>query len=236
MRNEINIYCDESCHLPNDDKSYMILGAVWCDKSRVREVSTRIREIKIKNGLSGYFEYKWTKASPAKLRAYMDVIDYFFDDDDLHFRGLVASKANLDHDSFGQDHDTWYYKMYFQLLKNLIPSDGVCYIYLDIKDTKSQSKVEKLHTVLCNNEYDFNHSIIKRIQHVRSHEVEQLQLTDLLIGALSAVNNKDVTSNAKLTLVERIRQRSGFKLNRSTLLSESKFNIFVWNPRGHSNG
>lgn len=45
---EYNIYCDESCHLLNDNINDMVLGAVWCPKERVKEISDRIKQIKKK--------------------------------------------------------------------------------------------------------------------------------------------------------------------------------------------
>lgn len=32
MLEVFNVYCDESCHLPNDGNSVMVLGGVWCPK------------------------------------------------------------------------------------------------------------------------------------------------------------------------------------------------------------
>lgn len=46
MKVPINIYCDESCHLKNDKANFMILGALWCEKSKVAEISSRIVAIK----------------------------------------------------------------------------------------------------------------------------------------------------------------------------------------------
>ena len=34
----LNIYCDESTHLPNDGRPYMVLGAIVCPVSRSRDV------------------------------------------------------------------------------------------------------------------------------------------------------------------------------------------------------
>lgn len=79
-----NVYCDESCHLEHDHLKVMVLGAVWCPLEKVHEISVRIREIKQKHGMKPGFEAKWTKISPAKKELYLDLIDYFFDDDDLH--------------------------------------------------------------------------------------------------------------------------------------------------------
>lgn len=227
-----NIYCDESCHLEHDRQSAMVLGAGWCPLEKVPEISSRIREIKTKHQLPPSFEVKWTKISPGKLTFYMDLLDYFFDDDDVHFRALIVpDKAKLQHEEFGQTHDSWYYKMYFDLLKVLLSPQAEYRIYLDIKDTRSAEKIGKLHDVLCNNMYDFQRRIITRVQTVRSHEVEQVQLTDLLIGAVSYANRELVTSPAKLALVERMRARSTYTLRRTTLLREEKVNLFRWQAK-----
>ncbi len=227
-----NIYCDESCHLQNDHQQVMILGAVWCPLEKTREIAIRIREIKRRHGLSPSFEIKWSKVSPAKQSFYIDLVDYFFDDDDLHFRALIVSdKSKLRHQDFAQDHDTWYYKMYFDMLKVLLAPGAEFRIYLDIKDTRSAAKIADLHEVLCNNMYDFERKIIKRIQTARSHEVEQLQIVDLLIGIVGYANRNLNTSKAKLALVERMRHRSQYSLTKTTLLREDKVNLFRWEAR-----
>lgn len=234
MSETFNIYCDESCHLENDRQKAMVLGAIWCPVDKTREIAVRLREIKQKHGHPPNFEVKWTKVSPAGKAFYLDLIDYFFDDDDLHFRALIVpDKTLLRHDAFpGQDHDVWYYKMYFDMLKVIFRPDARYRIYLDIKDTRGGQKVEKLHRVLCNDRYDFSRRVIERVQLVRSHEIEQLQLADLLIGAVAYLN-RDLQGNAgKLALIERMRRRSGYDLTRSTLLREEKTNIFRWHAAG----
>ena len=231
MSETFNIYCDESCHLENDRQKAMVLGAIWCPVDKTREIAVRLREIKQKHGHPTNFEVKWTKVSPAGKAFYLDLIDYFFDDDDLHFRALIVpDKPLLRHDAFpDQDHDVWYYKMYFDMLKVILRPDAHYRIYLDIKDTRGGQKVAKLHQVLCNDRYDFSRQVIERVQLVRSHEIEQLQLADLLIGAVAYLN-RDLHGNAgKLALIERMRRRSGYDLTRSTLLREEKMNLFRWN-------
>lgn len=232
MSTIFNIYCDESCHLQNDHQQVMVLGAVWCTLEKTREIAIRIREIKKRHKLAASFEIKWAKVSPAKQMFYMDLVDYFFDDDDLHFRALIVpDKLKLRHEAFSQDHDTWYYKMYFDLLKVLFNPDNEYRIYLDIKDTRSSDKVTMLHEALCNNMYDFERKIIKSIQTIRSHEVEQVQLADLLIGVVGYANRHLTTNSAKLALVERMQHRSHYSLTKTTLLREDKVNLFVWKVR-----
>jgi hypothetical protein len=229
MSQIFNIYCDESCHLEHDSQAVMVLGAVWCPLEKTREIAARICDIKKKHGLPCSFEMKWTKVSPGKQAFYTDVLDYFFDDDDdVHFRALIADKTNLQHASYNQTHDDWYYKMYFDMLKVLFSPRSEYRIYLDIKDTRSADKIRKLHDVLCNNMYDFDHRIITRVQTVRSHEVEQLQLADLLIGAIGYANRGSQSSAAKIALLQRMREKSGYTLQRTTLLREEKVNLFRW--------
>ena len=229
---QYNIYCDESCHLENDKHKVMVLGAIWSPKKESKSIACKIRDIKIKHNLNKEFEVKWIKVSQGKHEFYRDIIEYFFNENDLHFRALIVpDKTVLDHRKFNQDHDEWYYKMYFDLLKIILDPDDEYFIYIDIKDTHSSIKLKKLHDVLCNNAYDFNRKIIRRVQPVRSNEIEQIQLTDLLIGAISYLN-RDLKSNlGKTDLIEYIRRKTGYSLTKTTLLREEKFNIFKWQAK-----
>ena len=231
MTNALNIYCDESAHLEHDGLPIMVLGAVWCPLDKVRETAIRLREIKARHGLKSDCELKWTGVSRSKVRYYLDVLDYFFDDDDLHFRALIIDKAQLDHEAWGSDHDSWYYRMYFTLIEPLLEPDARHRIYLDIKDTRSEQKVRKLHDVLCNSVYDFDKKIVERVQHVRSHEVEHVQLADFLMGAIRYCNEGQKTNQAKLDVIARMKQRSGLTLDRTTLVRAEKVNLLRWRPR-----
>jgi hypothetical protein len=240
MRELINIYCDESCHLQNDGERIMVIGAVWCKAEKKNEIFERLKEIKAKHKMfpsflkdthshQPIFEVKWNKISQTKLQFFKDFLDYFFTDDDLNFRVLIVpNKKDLDYAAFGHTHDTFYYKMYFDMLKVILNPTKAHNIFIDIKDTKSREKVHKLEEVLRNNHYDYQKQIIKKIQQVRSHEIELIQLADLLTGALSYVHRGLKTSQAKNELVEFIRHRSKYSLLKSTLVQEKKFNVFIW--------
>ncbi len=231
-----NIYCDESCHLENDRQKVMVLGGIWCLKDKAQEISKRIREKKQEHGLPQEFEIKWTKVSPAKRDFYLDVVDYFFDDDDLHFRALIVpDKSKLKHSEFHQTHDDWYYKMYFDMLKVIISPEYKYRIYLDIKDTRGGRKIEKLHEVLSNENYDFSRSIIEFMQLVLSHDVQMIQLADLLIGAISYLNRGLSGNAAKEAIIARIKERSGYSLTQTTLYRENKMNLFIWKASEGSN-
>lgn len=232
MNKTFNVYCDESCHLEHDGMTAMVLGAVWVEADSRRAISERIRALKQSHGLARDFEVKWTKVSPSRLEFYLALVDLFFDEPRICFRGVVIpDKSSLNHERHRQDHDTWYYKMWFVLLKQIFDPQDAYRIYLDIKDTRSQEKVKKLHDILCNNFYDFDRRIIERVQQVRSHEVEPLQLADLLLGALGYLHRQLSASSAKTAVIEKIRQRSCLSLKHTTLPREGKFNLLIWHPR-----
>jgi hypothetical protein len=230
MGQSFNIYADESCHLENDRQRVMVLGAVWCSRSRVRTISRRLKEIRRRHGLPPGYEFKWKKVSANKSNFYKELIDYFFRENDLHFRGLVVpDKTVLDHDAFQQTHDTWYYKMYFTMLTTILHTNASYRIYLDIKDTRSAAKVQKLHEVLCNKHYDLCQEMIESVQNVRSEEVSIMQLADLLVGAVSYANRNLDTSATKVELIAQIRGLSSHNLIDTTWPPyETKFNLLRW--------
>lgn len=185
MSQIFNVYCDESCHLEHDHQPIMLLGAVWCPATETRHYSDSIRQIKTKYAARG--EMKWNKVSRSKQAFYLELVTFFFASPNLNFRCLVVNdKSKLNHSYFNLgSHDSFYYKMYFFLLRNILSYRNQYNVYLDMKDTRSQKKISTLREVLCNNVHDFEKDMIHRIQHIRSREVELLQLTDFLLGAIS---------------------------------------------------
>ena len=227
----INLYCDESNHLIHNINRIMTMGYISCNLESAKEVNEYIRSLKEKHGMNRNCEIKWTKVSNGKIDFYRELIEFFFDTDYLQFRCLVADKTRLDYDRFGINHDKWYYRMYYLLLGKSLLENNSYNIYVDIKDTCSSEKVQKLKTVLNNSYYDFSSTMIKKIQHVHSHEIELLQLNDLFIGAIGYCNNKLKSSEAKTSVVDILKRYSGSNLTVSSSLSDRKFNIFVWEAR-----
>lgn len=239
----INMYCDESCHLQNDLSNVMILGTMWCDESKKKQIVDDIRNIKIKNNLNSRFEIKWTKVSLSKIEFYKELVDYFFENDDLFFRGLVAChKKELNNIKYNDgDHKKWYYKMYFWLLNPLIYIDNEYRVFIDISDTHGGPRIKKLQSVLCNNIYDYKNDVIKGIYQINSKESEILQLADLLIGMLGYYNrglfnkkknDSDRNLPGKVELINHVKEKYKINLDKSTDRLERKYNLFIWNPEG----
>lgn len=227
---EYNIYCDESCHLENDGQRFMVLGGIICEKNNRKIINKHVLEIKNKYGVKKNAEIKWNKVSDSKLEYFKAIVDYFFSTNDLRFRAVVIDKSQLEHALFNQTHDEWYYKMYYQLLLNLIEPKENNYIYLDIKDTKSAKKVAGVKAYLNFKLNEFEFEPVKHIQSINSEESVIMQLADLLIGAIGYKNreiySRENASKAKVELMNYIIEKSGYSLTKSTLLSEKKFNIF----------
>ncbi len=229
--NSISIFCDESCHL-QCDSGPMALGAIVVPTNKVRKHNILIRQIKERHGIKKDCEMKWTKISPSKKNVYIELINYFFSEEDLTFRAvLIKNKTGLNHGLFNQTHDDWYYKMYFQLLNNLLNTKFKNKIFLDIKDTKSAIKVRKLHEILCNVNFDFDRDMVSSIQNIRSQEIELMSITDVFIGALTYYHRNLRTSTAKLEMIDTIKNQTKLSFDQSSLLSEKKFNLFVWTPQ-----
>lgn len=232
MNETYNIYCDESCHLEHDGIKPMGLGCVWCSNDKRLQIFKELRNIKVEHGVKPHCELKWNAVSPSKLEYYKAVVNYFFENDNLHFRGLIVpDKSILIHKEFNQSHDDFYYKMYFRLLKTIISPTDQYEVYVDIKDTRSEQKVQKLREIISNANYDFNQSLITRIQQVDSSDVELVQLADLLIGALVYYQRGLDSSEAKKQIIDLIKKKSGYSLQLSTLYREDKFNLFIWKPQ-----
>ncbi len=225
-----NVYCDESCHLEYDRIPVMAWGAVTCEKRCTRDLSVRMRKLKTEYGLKPSFEAKWTKISPAKAAFYLALVELFLTDNRLQFRGLVVpDKHRLDHVSFDQSHDDWYYKMYFTMLRPVFEPAQRYRVYLDLKDTRGGPKTRKLHEVLANSLHDFSRERVERVQQIRSDESELLQMSDLLIGALTYANRGLAGNQAKAAIIRRLREQFGEQaLTRTSALASAKFNILVW--------
>lgn len=219
MKNKtFNFYCDESCHLENDKMPYFILAYTSVAYNQVKNHKERLKQIKEKHNF--FSEIKWSKVSHSKYALYNEIVEYFFETD-LKFRALIVDKSQIKNEQFNQNFDEFYYKMYYQLLNHKIDMEYQYNVYLDIKDTLSATKVNKLKDIL-----NIKYSSIKTLQNIRSHESIFMQITDLLMGAISYYLRGLNKVVAKNNIVEKIKKRANHDLMRSTPLYNSKFNLF----------
>ena len=231
---EYNLYCDESCHLEHDDSDVMVLGALIIPKDKRQEITENILQIKARYGVKARTEVKWTKASMPKIDLYKDLLNCFFLDDDMRFRVLVAKKTRLNHEAWSQSHNDWYYKMYFTMLNRLFDSTKHLQRVRGhqghaLRATYRETGGSASKTATTTSTYE----CIKKVQPIRSDEVQMMQITDVINGAVCRANRTTIPqpSGAKAEILDYIRMRSKLRLTQSTTLGTRKFNIFVWEGR-----
>ena len=223
-----NIYCDESCHLENDNHKSMVIGGLYCPIDKVKTINKKISEIKNIYNLPSQREFKWTKVSATKDGFYFELINYFIDNEDLKFRAIkIPDKSKLKHQNFNQTHDDWYYKMYYDMLKHILNSYNSYNVYIDIKDTRGGPKIKKLKEIL---EYKIKSDCINKIQQIRSYESNILQLSDLLIGSIGYEDRMKFGSinSTKLEICKILRKKLKIDFNSNTPYNAQKFNLLVW--------
>lgn len=228
---EYNVYCDESCHLVSNDSKYMLIGAVYCPKSKVKKVNEYIEHLKENYNISNKIELKWNKIDKKTEKLYLDIINYFFNNDDLKFRVIVIDKTKLDHEKYNQTENEFYHKTYYEMLKYIIIPGNSYNIYPDIKDTNSYYYHQVMLDYLRIKMQDTNKKTIKKVQPIRSYEAPILQINDVLIGALSYHYRNLSKNSVKLNIINEIKKLYQNDFDTSSYYSNTKFNIFIWRSR-----
>lgn len=222
MNKTFNLYCDESTHLIHDGHPYMLLSYISIAYPQIRLAKEEIKAIKRKFNYTE--ELKWTNVHSATYKVYAELVDWFFMND-LEFRAVVVDKSQIDEQRADYSFNDFYFRMYFQLLHTKVDFQNRYNVFLDIKDTCSGEKLEKLKKMMSYN------SSIGTLQFIPSRESVFIQLADVLMGAINynlRIQKGDVKGNviAKLKLIEKIKRHSNISLNTTTPLSRNKFNLF----------
>ena len=239
------IFCDESSHTGH---RYCVLGAMYFymkegqgARSAIRSFEDTINDERKKERVLA--EIKWSKV-PKKEGKYFGFYKKFvtrFFNNKLYFSCIIIdTKATpLSHRTSMHDHEIGFYKFYYQLLANNIirrfPKDVEFRVVIDYKQDRWPDSLETLERVL-------NIKVMGRIpsrarermvrvQAIRSHELNLLQLMDLLTGAVAAKWNKRTTSRTKLALIDYIEKKSGNRLDIPTSMTRKTFNIWLFKPR-----
>ncbi len=222
MSKTFNLYCDESTHLIHDGHPYMLLSYISIAYPQIRLAKEEIKAIKRKFNYTE--ELKWTNVHSATYKVYAELVDWFFMND-LEFRTVVVDKSQIDEQRADYSFNDFYFRMYFQLLHTKVDFQNRYNVFLDIKDTCSGEKLEKMKKIMSYN------SSIGTLQFIPSRESVFIQLADVLMGAINynlRIQKGDVKGNviAKLKLIEKIKRHSNISLNTTTPLSRNKFNLF----------
>jgi hypothetical protein len=197
----------------------MVIGSVSSAYNQVKRHTERIKQIRQKHEF--FTEIKWSNVSTFKKQFYIDLIDYFFDTD-LMYRAIIVDKNSVSTEGDGNDFDTFYYKMFFQMLKYNKRTEYTYNVFLDIKDTLSAHKVNKLKDIL-----NKTPGTYRNVQNIRSHESQLLQISDLITGAIAYnLNHDGKKTPAKEQVIEKIQKHSKQNLSGSSEFGVDKLNLF----------
>lgn len=237
VKSDYLIYCDESCPLENEPIT--LLGAISCSYEKKDKIVQELRNLKNSYFINSKYETKWVKISKSKLDYYKQLIDYFYNNDDIRIRILVAkNKEKLDNDKYyGGDYQEWYYRMYYLLLDKFVDSNYDYYMLYDEKDKYTTYKMNKVKEIIKNRKrFDIKDHFDFKIKQIDSKESELMQLLDVVMGAVGYKNRGYLKSSyekgeAKKSVVRYIEKIFSQDTSVTTSPYESKFNIFIWKPR-----
>ncbi|NLO73101.1 MAG: DUF3800 domain-containing protein [candidate division WS1 bacterium] len=228
---KLEVYCDESrqelfSHPPEDGGQWVVLGSLWVPAEDRESLKAAIRCVRDRHSV--YREFKWHLVSPSRLGFYRDLVELFFKSS-MRFRCLVLPAGELDAAKFHQaDSELMFYKFYYLMLQGWILPYNEYQVFLDIKTSRVKGRLATLRRVLQNANLA---STIASVQALPSHELDLMQLTDVLMGATSYRFHRYASSPARLSVVKSIETRIGHQIA-GTPRCEEKFNVFQFRPGG----
>jgi len=230
---EIDVYCDEAYpdlfSSTRPQAKFMILGSLWLQTDSREGYKQAIHDLRDRYLIGG--EFKWRKVTPSKIDFYKSLISWFYDQkDNLRFRCIAIDYSQVDLMKFhDNDQELGFYKFYYQMIHHWIHDFNEYAMFCDFKSNRRRDRLNVLQQCLAHSNLS---ATIKIVQAVRSKESVLIQLTDLLIGIVSArLNQGTNTSTAKLELLKHLETLLGRKIS-STPLNEKKINVFKINLNG----
>lgn len=224
------IYCDESGleSLANKDAHlFSGIGGIWFPSSYRETFKREMNTIKTKYNVRG--ELKWQKLSPSFMDLYKEVIDYFFRSN-LRFRIIIIESNKVDNIVFNNDDaELGFYKFYYQLLHHWIYDFNEYDIFIDLKTNRVNGRLNTLKNVL---ERSNLSTRINQVQALPSQESVGIQLADILTGLVVAKFNQELTSVAKLSIIEYVENTFIGNRIKPTPKWEEKFNVFKIDLKG----
>lgn len=223
---KFEVYCDEAhpdmFTSAKPRGQFLMIGSLWLPTDLRGEIKQKIMELRQRHRAWG--EIKWSKVSPNRQDFYLDLIDLFFSyGDNLRFRCIAVDRHEVNLALHENDGELGFYKFYYQLLHHWILDFNEYRIFCDAKSNRDPKRLPILQRCLTRANLS---SEIRSIQSLPSREVVLIQLTDLLLGAVSSRLNGTLQQGAaKSAVLERLEAALGRNFA-PTHKGEEKFNIF----------
>ena len=159
---------------------HVLIGGVWIESARRQEYKQAIRLIRDQHQVGG--EFKWNRVSPSRSDFYVALIDLFFRTD-MRFRCIVLPGDQLDAVKLNQsDGELMFYKFYYQLIHHWILDFNHYQVFLDMRTNRVHDRLRVLERCLA----AANLTSGIAVQALPSEELDLLQLSDVLVGAVGS--------------------------------------------------
>ena len=192
-------------------------------------------------------EIKWTNVRPKYQAFYCDLIQWFFTTSWVAFHCLVVSKATVDRKRHANDLDLARRKHFTMLLTNKI--ERCKRVHADREQTfriwvdpiaSRYAKADEAVEVIANNvlaKMGGMRRVVDKVITKDSKLTLQIQICDVLLGAVVGAWRQDATAPVKLAIQPYIATHLGWPdLRADTHHPERKFNIWMFHdpPSGAS--
>lgn len=238
------IYIDESRITPKD--RYQLFGSLWLPRDKQEEFREQYWKLWDRHFPSRRSELKWTKVSNSKLKTYKAFVDFFAGFYPIDFRCVVLDRRTIDYKEYHEsDKELGFYKFLYFFISRNIEKDysyrslsDYYQIFLDSRrQTNEIGRLSDLKNVLNNRLngkcYRIEKPIIRNVEAEPDSKLSpEIQIIDILLGAVGYSWEGFQTSPAKLNLIEYIENFFGLKLNASTPYLSDKINIWEFRLQG----
>jgi len=230
-----HIACDES---GTEGARFYGFGSLWMRWQRRGDFSRDLRELREQHRF--FEEIKWQKAHSKKYaKFYEDLIEYFFKSSWLAFHCIIVQKSMVNKEFHEGNYDLARRKHFTKLISTKVCNvlrahkESVCEfrIVVDPIASRYQKADEEFHKI-ANNEVRLKPGVeapIKSVVTKDSKESEQIQISDLLLGAVMSSWQGKASSEKKLRLQKLLSQYLGWNdLVSDTRAHERKFNVWYF--------
>lgn len=221
-----HVYADES---RQDSRHNMLYGMLFIPREEPERAllagCTSLRE----KHHWGPGEFKWEKVSKKKLHVYKEFVDVFFAQPNAEFRCLVVDQQKINYKIYHQgDKETAFYEFYFQAISRNLRLEHEYLIYTDDRNNRQPERLVDMKAKI---NYHWltkgaKDNIVRNIEARNFKESDQVQLTDVLLGAVGYDLEERAESPAKVELVKYIAERIGCERLRDHWGRDTNFNIW----------
>ncbi|MCA0961176.1 DUF3800 domain-containing protein [Salipiger bermudensis] len=237
MSPHLTFYGDASSR----DKDYMVAGGFAVAGNRIAEIEDRIATLRDDAGIRS--EFHWSAYRGGEKRAaYEKLVDYGFDLVKKRYAALhiiISPFGGYNHKARpGENRDTSINRMYYQLclhrLARFYGDKRTLHVRLDAGNDSRD--ICAMRNELCAAAYKTHATrpnCFRSIEPVNSENHSLIQLADVIVGGIAAIQNSVKHTSPKGDLARYVLRKSGRHSWGTPTPKEARF-LTVWHFRGRS--